>query len=161
MNLQLRSIWIFFLLQFLSGSKKAEKLHFKDVEKNITAEINLNCVERTTKQILTFMVNRYVFLHKMDNLFIDVKRKSIFYKINQRREPILRNMNGTVKNYSLNDESYERLVAILKKQEDKGGDEFGGKISSIESEVKNLGLKMEILQEMLEKMNEKISSSIY
>ena len=96
----------------------------------------------------------------MDNLFIDVKRKSIFYKINQRREPILRNINGTVKNYSLNDESYERLVAILKRQEDKGGEDYGGKISSIKSEVQKLALKMESLQEMLENINEKINSSI-
>jgi hypothetical protein len=89
----------------------------------------------------------------MDNLFIDVKRKSIFYKINQRREPILMKMNGTVKNYSLDDESYERLVGILKRQE-KHGQDFSAKIDSIESDLKTL---VEKVQRILEKIEEKFN----
>lgn len=108
------------------------------------------------KKILTFMVNRYVFLHKMDSLFIDVKRKSIFYKINQKREPILRTINGTVKNYSLEDETYERLVGILKKQE-KHGEDFGEKIDSIENDIKNLVGKVENMQQVLEGIAEKMN----
>lgn len=103
------------------------------------------------------MVNRFVFLHKMDNLFIDVKRKSIFYKINQRREPILRKMNGTVKSYSLDDESYERLVGILKRQE-KHGEEFNEKIDSIENDLKNLVKKMENMHQVLEGIAEKMNT---
>lgn len=114
-------------------------------------EENMNCFKRTAKQILTFMVNRYVFLHKMDNLFIDLKHKSIFYKMNQRREPILRMMNGAVKSYSLEDESYERLIAILKKK-DKSGDDVGEKVVAIENDVKTLVEQMESVKKMLEVM---------
>ena len=119
---------------------------------------NLNCFKRTARAILTFMVNRYVFLHKMDNLFIDLKQKSIFYKINQRREPILKMMNGTVKSYSLDDESYERLVAILKKR-DKNGDDVGEKVVIIENDVKTLVNQMEEVKNMLELITLKLNST--
>lgn len=139
-----------------SGIKKTEKPVVKDVEKNLPIDENMNCFKRTAKDILTFMVNRYVFLHKMDNLFIDLKHKSIFYKINQRREPILRMMNGSVKSYSLDDESYERLVAILKKK-DKRGNNIGVKVASIENDVKTLVNQMENTQKMLELITLKLN----
>lgn len=148
------------LFIYLSGTKKAEKATFRDVEKNSKGknDENLNFIERTAKKMLTFMVNRYPCLHKMDNLFIDVKRKSIFYKINQRREPILRKINGTVQNYSLDDESYERLVGILKRQE-KHGEDFGEKIDSIENDMKSLVEKMNNMQQVLDEIAEKMSST--
>jgi hypothetical protein len=104
------------------------------------------------------MVNRYIYLHKMDNLFIDVKKKSIFYKTTQKREPILRKNNGTVKSYSLDVESYERLVAILKKKEDNEED-FGQKVDTIEGDVKDLVRKMESMEKKLEEIAEKLNSS--
>lgn len=127
----------------------------RDAEKNFTSTKHLNCIENATKQILIFMANRYVFLHKMDNLFIDLKHKSIFYKINQRREPILRMGNGTVKNYSLEDETYERLVAILKRR-DKTDDDVGSKIVVIESDVKALAQQMNLIKKMLEEITSKL-----
>lgn len=138
-----------------SSSKKHEKLHFKDVEKNLAAEEELNCIERLAKKLLTLMVNRFQYLHKMDNLFVDVKRKSVFYKTDQKREPILKKKNGTVKNYSLNDESYESLVAILKKQEENGED-FAEKVDTIEKEMKNLVKKMENVERILDGIVDKL-----
>ena len=142
-----------------SGSKKNEKSCVRDAEKNITSDKGLNFIERTTRHILTFMVNRYVFLHKMDNLFIDIKHKSIFYKINQRRERILQTMSGTVKSYSLDDENYERLVAILKRK-DVSGDDLGEKVAGIESDVKLMVEKMEGLRELLADINFQLSAKL-
>lgn len=145
-----------------SGTKKVEKTSLKDVEKNITTDKNLttdqnlNCLERSAKNILKFMVNRYVFLHKMDNLFIDLKHKSIFYRIQQRREPILKMMNGKVKSYSLDDECYERLVAILKRK-DKTGEDTGEKIMAMERELKNLCEQMEQMKSMLSDITNKLN----
>lgn len=115
-------------------------------------------MERTTKNILTFMVNQYVFLHKMDNLFIDWKHKSIFYKINQHREPILRKMNGTVKKYSLDDECYERLVAILKRKE-KCGDDLSEKVVAMENDVKTVVEQVEMVKQMLNDIMMKLNSN--
>lgn len=97
------------------------------------------------------MVNRYVFLHKMDNLFIDLKHKCIFYKMKQRREPILRMMDGSVKSYSLDDECYEQLVALLRRKE-SNSDDIGGRISSMESNLKSLELKIDGLKSSLDKI---------
>ena len=120
----------------------------QDVEKNFSSEQNLNFLKRFFKRALTFMVNRYVFLHKMDNLFIDLKSKSIYYKMNQRREPILRMMNGNVKNYSLDNESYERLVAILK-EKDKSSDNISEKMSVMENDVRGIKQQLKGMKEML------------
>lgn len=153
-------IWNLVNLKFstYSGPKKVEKANLKDVEKNFTTDKNLNCLERSTKNILKFMVNRYVFLHKMDNLFIDLKHKSIFYKLEQRREPILRMMNGKVKSYSLDDECYERLVAILKRK-DKNGEDTGERILAMEREMKVLVDQMGTLKTMLTDIATKLNSN--
>lgn len=143
------------LHNFFSGYRKAENKNF-DIEKNLPNAKNLNCLERITKKILTLMVNRYNFLHKMDNLFIDLKQKSIFYKINQKREPILKMQNGTVKSYSLDDDSYERLVAILKRK-DKNCDDFKDKIVEMESEMKVLVDQIENMKKMLHDISSKLN----
>ena len=120
----------------------------QDVEKNFSTEQDLNFLKRFMKRVLTFMVNRYIFLHKMDNLFIDLKLKSIYYKMNQRHEPILRMMNGNVKNYSLDNESYERLVAILK-EKDKSSDNISEKMSVIENDVRGMKQQLKGMKELL------------
>lgn len=140
---------------YFSRYKKGDKPCVRDAEKNLPVGKDLNCIERATKQILIFMVNRYIFLHKMDNLFIDLKHKSIFYKTNQRREPILKMGNGAVKNYSLEDETYERLIGILKRKENIE-DDLGTKIAVIESNVIILGQQLEIVKSCLEKIVLKI-----
>ena len=120
----------------------------QDVEKNFSTEQNLNFLKRFMKRVLTFMVNRYIFLHKMDNLFIDLKLKSIYYKMNQRREPILRMMNGNVKNYSLDNENYERLVAILK-EKDKSSDNVSEKLSVMENDIRGMKKQLKGIKETL------------
>ena len=78
----------------------------------------------------------------MDSLWIDLKYKAIFYKLNKNQEPILRQRNGAVKSYSLDDESYEQLIAIIKKK-DKNYEDIGEKIESIEKDVKRLMMQMD------------------
>lgn len=104
------------------------------------------------------MVSRYPYLHKMDNLFIDLKQKSIFYKLKQRREPILRMNDGTVKSYSLEDESYERLVAILKRK-DNHKEDLGEKVTAVENEMKTLVEQMENVKKTLESIAIKLEIS--
>jgi len=86
----------------------------------------------------------------MDSLWIDLKYKAIFYKLNKNQEPILRKRNGAVKSYSLDDESYEQLIAIIKKK-DKNYEDIGEKIESIEKDVKRLMMQMD---EMLKTMRD-------
>lgn len=130
-----------------SGTKSSNAQRSqRDIEKNNSEDDqDMNLLKRTAKKILTFIVNRYPFLHKMDSLWIDLKYKSIFYKLNKIQEPILRKKDGAVKSYSLDDESYERLIAIIKKK-DKNYEDIGEKIETIEKDVKRM---MRQMQEML------------
>jgi hypothetical protein len=61
-------------------------------------------------------------------------------------------MDGSVKNYSLDDEGYERLVALLKRKENKNDDIFG-RMSSIESNLKSLELKIDSLKSSVDRIN--------
>ncbi|CRK92167.1 CLUMA_CG005804, isoform A [Clunio marinus] len=143
------------------GVKKSESKWPRDLEQNGARKNDLNFIERTTKKILTFIVNRYIFLHKMDNLFIDLKYKHIFYKIEQKKEPILRMINGTVKTCSLEDTTYERLVA-LSKRKDKNTPDIGERLVVIENDVKILIEQMESLKNILvEKTSESIVEETY
>lgn len=80
----------------------------------------------------------------MDTLWIDLKFKNIFYKINRGQEPILKKNNGDVKGYCLEEKDFERLIAIIKKK-DKNESELSDKIEIIERGMKKLMMQMEVL----------------
>jgi hypothetical protein len=115
----------------------------RDLEKhNYEDDSHLNFLKRTTKKILIFVANRYPFLHKMDSLWIDLKYKTIFYKINKHQEPVLKKKDESVKNFTLDDKCYEQLIAIMKKK-DKNEDDIGEKIEEIEKNVKLMMIQIE------------------
>lgn len=67
-------------------------------------------------------------------------------------------MNGKVKSYSLDDECYERLVAILKRK-DKNGEDTGERILAMEREMKVLVDQMGTLKTMLTDIATKLNSN--
>lgn len=63
--------------------------------------------------------------------------------------------NGAVKSYSLEDESYERLVAILKRK-DNHKEDLGEKMTAMENGIKSLVEEMENLRRTLENIATKM-----
>lgn len=120
---------------------------------------NQNCWSQTTRKLLKFMVNRYPFLHKMDNLWVDIKHKSVTYKINHKQEPILRRHNGIVKNYCLDDENFERLISIIKEKDNNDDECMANKIQSIQNDVTllkdQMGVEFEELKKLIHEFAEK------
>lgn len=143
-------LWIFWVISCDFSARKLPPTNARDVEKNSSNDRNLNCIIRLTKRILTFIVNRYPFLHKMESLWIDLKYKTIFYKINKSQEPILRKKDGDVKTHILEEKTFERLITILKKKDKRNAD-IGDKIDIIERALRKLTMQMEVL---LTKSNE-------
>lgn len=86
----------------------------------------------------------------MESLWIDLKYKTIFYKINKSQEPILRKKDGDVKTHILEEKTFERLITILKKKDKRNAD-IGDKIDIIERALRKLTMQMEVL---LTKSNE-------
>lgn len=86
----------------------------------------------------------------METLWIDLKYKTIFYKINKGQEPILKKNDGDVKTYTLEDKTFERLIAIIKKKDKRNAD-MGEKMEMIERSLRKLTMQMEVL---LTKSNE-------
>ena len=63
--------------------------------------------------MLTFMTKRYPYLHKVDNLCIDLKDKTIECEINDKQEPILKFHTGKSTKYVLNDETLDKFNDII------------------------------------------------
>lgn len=80
----------------------------------------------------------------METLWIDLKYKNIFYKINRGQEPILKKNDGDVKSYRIEEKDFERLIAIIKKK-DKNDSDIGDKIEIIERGMRKLMMQMEVL----------------
>lgn len=140
-----------------SGIKKGD-LTRKDVEKNQDSKNNSqNCLNRTTKKILTFMVNRFPYLHKMDNLWVDLKQKTNLYKVNQRQVPVLKAINGNGHIYSLDDESYERLISIIKQKDNNQGN-LNDKVEKIQKNIMQLIAQQDNLQKLIGEVLQKHSS---
>ncbi|CAO1399903.1 unnamed protein product [Diamesa hyperborea] len=131
-----------------NGIKRGD-LTCKDVEKDQDSkDDSQNCLNRTIKKILTFMVNRYPYLHKMDNLWIDLKHKTVLYKVNQRQVPVLKAINGKGHSYSLDDESYERLITIIKQKDINDGD-LNDKVCAMHKNIMQLIAQQENLQKLI------------
>ncbi|CAO1407474.1 unnamed protein product [Diamesa serratosioi] len=73
----------------------------------------LGCWGRFIKCLLTFMIKRYPFLHKMDNLCIDLKHKTVEYEINDKQVPILKFHSGKSTAYILQDETLDKFNDII------------------------------------------------
>lgn len=80
----------------------------------------------------------------MESLWIDLKYKTIFYKINKGQEPILRKKDGDVKTYVMEEKTFERLIGIIKKKDKRNAD-VGEKMEIIEKVLRKLTMQMEVL----------------
>ena len=67
-------------------------------------------IYRFGQWILMIFINRYPNLHKMDNLVIDCKMRSVKYVSGKKLELVLQN-------FKLNNWEFEKLNTILKNQE--------------------------------------------
>lgn len=94
------------------------------------------------------MVNRFPYLHKMDNLWVDLKHKTVLYKVNQRQVPVLKAINGKGHNYSLDDESYERLISIVK-QKDNNEEDLNDKLETMQKNIMQLIAQQDNLQKLI------------
>lgn len=59
------------------------------------------------------MIKRFPFLHKMNNLCIDLKHKTVEYEINEKQEPILKFYSGKSTEYKLQDETLDNFNDII------------------------------------------------
>lgn len=103
--------------------------------------------------IMTLLIRKYPYLHKMDNLCIDFKRKTVKYEWNYKQTYILRTFNGDTERYSLDGETIKELREIIDKRHntEEGVNE---KVENLQDEVKKLKLSLRNQHEEMKKLME-------
>lgn len=87
--------------------------------------------------IMTLLVQRYPYIHKMDNLIVNFKNKKVKYELNQKRIHILRTHGGSNQNFILDERTYKNLSSIVERRHTHEKT-FNEKIEHLEAEVRQL-----------------------
>lgn len=105
--------------------------------------------------IMTLLIRKYPYLHKMDNLCIDFKRKTVKYEWDQKRTHILRTFNGYTRRYTLTEETIKKLREIveIRHSTEEGVNE---KVENLQDEVKTLKMSLKSQHEEMKKFIEEL-----
>lgn len=143
---------IVYLFIYLNSGKIKKKEDDDDESDNPKLKyLQLNWWRRFIAYLMSMLVRQYPYLHKMDNLCVDFKRKTVKYEQSQRRFNILRSRSGKSGEYILEEETLKKLSEIIAKrhlQEESVND----KVESLQSEVKKLKFTMRSQHDELKKL---------
>lgn len=105
--------------------------------------------------IMTLLIQKYPYLHKMDNLCIDFKRKTVKYEWDQKQTHILRTINGDTGRYTLDEETVKKLREIVENRHstEEGVNE---KVENLQDEVKKLKSSLKNQHEEMKKLIEEL-----
>lgn len=101
--------------------------------------------------MMSLLVREYPYLHKMDNLCIDFKRKTVKYEQDQKRFNILRSRSGKVGKYILEEETLKKLSDIIAKKQLQE-ESVNEKVESLQTEMKKLKMSIRVQHEELKKL---------
>lgn len=124
--------------------------HFGDMnEKVLKAKLdNLNWWHRLIIYMISLLVREFPYLHKMDNLCVDFKRKTVKYEIDQKRFHILRTRSGKAGHYTLEEETLKKLSDIVAKKQ-LLEESVNEKVDSLQAEVESLKTSIKVQHEEL------------
>lgn len=108
---------------------------------------------RLATYMVSLLLREYPYLHKMDNLCIDFKKKTVKYEQDQKRFNILRSRAGKNGEYTLDEESLKKLSEIIAKHQLKE-ESISEKVESLQTEIKNLESSFRSQHEELKRMLE-------
>ncbi|CRK97404.1 CLUMA_CG010794, isoform A [Clunio marinus] len=142
---------------YWKASGKLKNNKDDDFEAKNNQKQNLRGWRRLTTYLISLLVRKYPYLHKMDNLCIDFKQKTVKYEQDQKRFHILRTRSGVAGSYILDEETLKKLSEIVAKRhlQEQSVNE---KVESLETEVKKLKLSIRSQHEELKMMIQGIIS---
>lgn len=137
----------------LFNSGKIKKKYDDDdkSEDSMPKVVELSWWRRCTIYLMSMLVREYPYLHKMDNLCIDFKQKTVKYEQDQKRFNILRTRSGRVGKYILNEETLKKFADIVAKKQLQE-ESVNEKVESLQTEMKKLKLSIRSQHEELKKL---------
>lgn len=137
-----------------SGEIKEKEDDDDDFDKpKLKKYLQTNWWRRFTTYLVSMLVRQYPYLHKMDNLCIDFKRKTVKYEQDQKRFNIMRTRSGKVGKYILDEETLKKLSEIIAKKQQQE-ESVNEKVESLQTEVRKLKSSMKSQHEELKKLLE-------
>lgn len=128
--------------------KKDENEDSEDTEDSPPKVIQLNWWQSCITFMMSLLIMEYPYLHKMDNLCIDFKRKTIKYEQDHKRFDILQKSSGKIDEYILNEDTLKKLADIVAKKE-RQDESVKEKVDSLHSEMKKMKLSIEELKTLI------------
>lgn len=105
--------------------------------------------------IMTLLVQRYPYLHKIDNLCVDFKTKTVKYELDQKRLHILRTHGGSNHKFLLDERTRKKLSVIVERRHSHEKT-FNEKIEHLEAEVRQLKTSIRNQHEEMKKILQQI-----
>lgn len=97
---------------------------------------------RSVIYLIALAVRKYPYLHKMDNLLIDFKKKTVQYEQDQKNFHILQTRSGSAQKYILDDDNLKRFSEIVATQQshEESVDE---KIESLQAQMNEFKMSID------------------
>lgn len=128
--------------------KKDDNEDSEDTEDSPPKVIQLNWWQSCITFMMSLLIMEYPYLHKMDNLCIDFKRKTIKYEQDHKRFDILQKSSGKIDEYILNEDTLKKLADIVAKKE-RQDESVKEKVDSLHSEMRKMKLSIEELKALI------------
>lgn len=139
------------MIDLFSGEIKKGVDDEDDFVKPKLKYLQLNWWRRFIMYLTSMLVRQYPYLHKMDNLCIDFRKKTVKYEQDQKRFNILRSRSGKVGKYILQEESLKKLSEIIAKKQLQE-ESVNEKVELLQSEVQKLKKSIRIQHEELKEL---------
>lgn len=125
--------------------------NFSGGNEKIHTQRPFDCWKASINYLMSLLVREYPFLHKMDNLCVDFKKRTVKYDQDQKRFHILRSWSGKVQKYFLDDETLKKLNDIVTKRHNHH-ESVKEKVEALQMEMKKLKTLMNSQHEELKKL---------
>jgi hypothetical protein len=137
-------------ISLFSGKPKTG-VNFEEENGKMTKKFSLSWWRRSILFLISLLVRKYPFLHKIDNLCIDFKRKTVKHEQDQKRCFILTTKSGKSEKYLIDEETVEKFCEIIAKRHSRE-ENVKQKVESLQSEVKKLKINLKNQHEEIKKL---------
>lgn len=108
--------------------------------------------------LITILVRKYPFVHKMENLCVDFEHKRIKYEQDDRRFFILQQYSGTLEKYHPDQERLKDMsdIVVSNQSQEKNINE---EIENLQQELKNVKMQMTSQYEEIKRLLENLTNA--
>ncbi|CAO1409106.1 unnamed protein product [Diamesa tonsa] len=134
------------------GSAKKDPVEFDSEDNNsFIKEKQLSWWRLSLQYMLSLIIRTYPYLHKMDNLCINFKKRTVKYELSDKHVHITTRFSGRFSHYTLHDETLQKLNAIVNKRYNQEIS-VSEKMEAMKTEMKKMKVTMKVQHDELKQL---------